>query len=155
MNKDIRGEIYGYLSLAEKLQIARIGDKILYQDIIDEINETWYYYIYESDRQYKELKYIDHYQVPWLTKKIRGKNKKEILWKLFMQNDLILEEVLMWYGNENIEKLFRLSSGEYDRERYKIKEIRDKILSRNSRKEIISALRREDIYEFIEIWRFV
>ncbi len=39
MDKDIRGEIYGHLSLDEKLQIADIDDIVLYRMITKDIKE--------------------------------------------------------------------------------------------------------------------
>ncbi len=136
MNKDIRGEIYKHLSLEEKLKIAKIGDNVLYQDIIDEINETW---IYWSDTFPGD---INHIEVFKKGKGIRGKNKNDIIWKIFIDDDDFLEDILF---HEDYQIIFKLSKGEFDWNRPKIGQTREKILNRNTKEEIIKKIKDEVI----------
>ena len=71
INKDIRGEIYEYLSLDEKIDIMEINDRILNKKIKEEINDMWMVWL----KGQEPLKVI-------------GKNEEEVLWNVFMSNKM-------------------------------------------------------------------
>ncbi len=147
MNKDIKTTIYGNLSLKEKLKIADINDITLYKEIIAEIRETWYYWIMVDE--------IDRTEVPDLGIKIRGKDEEEVLWKVFMENENFLREILIQFNRGYLEKFFKLSYCEYNWRKVEMGEIRDKILKRNSKEEIIKTLRKGTLNQLIYIWKMV
>ena len=132
MNKDIRGEIYKHLSLEEKFKVIKINDIVLYQAIIDELNETWIYFTYI-------VPYVRDVPIIYLEKGLRGNDENNKLWEIFMGHDKLLEKILYYV---KYQELFKLMKDEYDSEDPKIKFVREKVLNRNSKEEIIINLKK-------------
>ncbi len=133
MNKDIRNEIYKYLTISEKLDIMEINDKVLNRQIKEEMNETWMVRIRRESFMMK------------------GKNEKDIIWKIFMSEkgiDMIQFINFSLINNEKLEKIF-YETDLSDKEG--LKKIRDRLLKEIKREVIIKSI--DNIYYslFIEI----